>query len=125
MSMMQRRKGKTWERAVATMLRPLFGDSVKRGFQSRSGRDGCDVEGSPFWVECKHGRLVNLRAALAQAIRDTDGRIPIVIAKDDRTDPVVLMRLADWLAELERTLPKRVVDALTEAEEVDDAAESD
>ena len=54
-------------------------------------------------------QLVDLRAALRQAIADTDGRPPVVVAKDDRKPPgwrvgepgmppMVVMRLDDWLA---------------------------
>jgi hypothetical protein len=92
-----RRKGKTWERELAALLRPLFGEHVKRGLQSRCGRDGCDVEGTPFWLEAKHGKLVNVRAALRQALEATDGRPAVVVAKDDRSAPLVVMRLGDWL----------------------------
>lgn len=92
-----KRKGKVWEREVAALLRPVFGEHIARGWQSRNGREDCDVKGSPYWIECKHGQLVNLRAALKQAIADTDGRTPVVIAKDDRRDPVVVMRLDDWI----------------------------
>lgn len=98
MGRMQRTKGRVFERWVARVLRPLFGEHVKRGFQSRSGRDAPDVDGTPFHVECKHGKLVNLRAALKQAQAATDGRPVVVIAKDNRTAPVVLMLLADWMA---------------------------
>lgn len=93
-----KRKGKTWERAVAQLLRPIFGEQCARGWQSRNGREDCDVKGSPYWIECKHGQKVNYRAALAQAIDDTDGRPPVVIAKDDNERPVVVMLLDDWLA---------------------------
>lgn len=103
-----RRKGKTWEREVAVLLRAVFGEHVKRGFQSRSGRDGCDVEGSPSWLEAKHAQLVDIRAAVRQALRDTDGRAVLVVCKDDRkppgwlptrpsAPPLAVMRLADWL----------------------------
>ena len=98
-----RRKGKTWERELAALLRPVFGEHVKRGFQSRCGRDGCDVEGTPFWLEAKHGKLVNVRAALRQALEATDGRPAVVVAKDDRNAPLVVMRLEDWL-ELARSV---------------------
>ncbi len=77
-------------------MRPVYPEA-KRGFQSRSGRDGCDVEGTPYWVECKHGKCVNVRAALRQALATTDGRPVLVVAKDDRTEPIVVMRLCDWL----------------------------
>ena len=95
-----KRKGKVWERAVATMLRKLW-PAVKRGWQSRAGTEQCDVEGTPFWIEAKVGKQVNLRAALRQAVADTDGRPPIVVAKDDREEPVVVMRLSDWVALME------------------------
>lgn len=103
-----RRKGKVWEREVAAMLRPVFGPAVARGFQSRSGRDGCDVEGTPFWVEAKHQQLVDLRAAVRQGLADSDGRTVVVVAKDDRKPPgwavgqpgaapLAVMLLSDWL----------------------------
>lgn len=92
-----RTKGKTWERAVAALLRPVFGAEVARGFQSRSGRDGCDVEGTAYWVEAKHGKLVNVRAAIRQALAATDGRPVVVVSKDDRSTPLVTMQLSDWL----------------------------
>ena len=110
-----RLKGKKWERAVAEKLRPLFGARVKRGYQTRDGREAPDVDGTPFWVECKHGALVNLRAALAQAISATDGRPPVVIAKDTGRSAVVLMRLEDWLALVEREMARLVVTGLEEA----------
>lgn len=105
-----RTKGKVWERAVAAMLRPIFGDDeVKRGWQSRAGNEQCDVEGTPFWIECKCGTTVDMRAAMRQAMRDADCRPPVVIAKDERKPPgwrvgdpgapaLVVMRLEDWLS---------------------------
>lgn len=92
-----RTKGRVFERAVAKLLRDVYGQHIRRGWQSRSGREGCDVEGSRWWLELKHAKLVNLRAALKQASEDTDGRPVAIIAKDDRTEPVVLVKLADWL----------------------------
>lgn len=107
-----RTKGKVWERAVAALLRPIFGEQAKRGYQSRSGRDGCDVEGTPFWVECKHGALVNLRAALKQALTDSDGRPAVVCAKDDRSAPLAVMRLSDWIELVQAAHAKGVAEAL-------------
>lgn len=109
MGKLSRDKGKRWERAVATRMRDLFpasAGSIKRGWQTRSGRDGADVEGLPFrlWPEAKHGKLVGLREALRQAIEACQpGDLPVVVAKDDRSEPLALMRLADW-----ETLIRRV-----------------
>ena len=111
-----RRKGRAWEQAVARMLRPLFGDAVKRGWQARSGKDAPDVVGTPYHIECKHGALVNLRAALKQAIEATDGRVPLVVAKDNRSEPLVVMRLSDWLKLEEERLPKVVAAELKDGE---------
>lgn len=99
MSAMQRRKGKRVEREMAERLRAVFPDA-KRGFQSRSGRDDCDVADTPYWVEVKGGKCPNPRAALKQALEATDGRPVVVIVKDDRCEPFVCMRLQDWLDDL-------------------------
>jgi hypothetical protein len=116
MGLYQRMKGKRVERAVAELIRRVFPDA-KRGFQSRAGTDQCDIEGTPYWFEIKGGKCPNPRAALKQAIEDTDGRTPVVVVKDDRCEPFVVMRLSDWLEDLWQP------DALLEkpAEEDDDA----
>lgn len=99
MGLMQRMKGKRVERAIADLVRRVFPDA-KRGWQSRSGRDACDIESTPYWIECKGGKCPNPRAALKQAIADTDGRTPVVIVKDDRCEPFVVLRLKDWLDDM-------------------------
>lgn len=101
-----RRKGSTFERQVANDLKPIFGGGIKRGLaQSRFGAgEAPDVDGVPaLWLETKHGKLVNLRAALAQATgamaaaaRPGD-RWPAAVCKDDRKEPVVVMRWGDLL----------------------------
>lgn len=92
-----RTKGRVFERAVAKLLRAIWPDA-KRGFQSRSGRDAPDVDGTPFHFECKHGARVNVRAAMRQALAATDGRPVVVVSREDRGDILVTMRMADWLA---------------------------
>lgn len=99
MGLWQRRKGRRVEREMADLMRRVFPDA-KRGFQSRSGRDAPDVEHTPYWVECKGGACPNPRAALRQAQEATDGRPVLVIIKDDRCEPFVVMTLKDWLDDL-------------------------
>lgn len=97
---LSRRKGKRGEREVATLLRealPWFANAVRRGWQSRAGDDECDVEGTPWWIECKRGKAPNIRKALAQADTDTDGRAPVVFTRRDREGWVVSMHAKDWL----------------------------
>ena len=96
----QRDKGKRWEREVAHCLRALYGPCVRRGWQSRMGDDEADITGVPFWwVEAKHHKRVNYRAALRQAVSDSEGKElrPLVVAKDDRQPPVVMLLWDDWL----------------------------
>jgi hypothetical protein len=96
-----RRKGHAFERALARRFREaLEAPDVRRGLQTRDGAEAADVEGVPgFWIEAKAHRRVNLRAALTQAIAAAPaGRKPVVIAKDDRQQPVALMLLDDFIA---------------------------
>jgi len=98
MGAMSRRKGASWERDVATTMRARGAVNAKRGLgQARCARECADVEGTPWWIECKRGARLNVVAALAQARDASDGRVPIVIAKLDRADPIVTLSLADFL----------------------------
>jgi hypothetical protein len=94
-----RRKGAAWERALVRQLLAAHPScQARRGFQMRSGTDAPDVDVPGLWIEAKHGRKVNLRAALAQAIACAPPeRRPLAICKDDRTAAVVVIRLADFL----------------------------
>jgi len=99
---LSRNKGAVWEREVAAFLGALF-QGAKRGVgQSRFGNNSADVEGTPFWVECKVGKTVNLRAALRQAEKETDGRVPVAVCKDNSVagkspEVFVVLRVADFL----------------------------
>lgn len=90
-----RTKGHAWERYVARFLRPLWPEA-KRGWQQRDGAEQCDVEGTPYWIECKRMKRVNVQGALTQALNDTDGRPVVLIWKDDHGQPWVAMELAQW-----------------------------
>lgn len=105
MSRLSRIKGKVWEREVARMFRAYFkrGALVRRGHQTRSGRDGADVEGTPFWIECKHQRACSPEAALRQAEEAASGakdaRTPIAVCKTHGSaHPFVAIRLDRFLA---------------------------
>lgn len=103
MGRMSRDKGKVWERVVAARLRAIFGDGVKRGWQARQGSDAPDVEGVPFWVECKHHRVVNIGQAVRQALAAAEkAKLPVLIAsKSNRQEPLATMLLEDWLGLVE------------------------
>ena len=86
-----RAKGHAWERQVAIMLRPYF-PKAKRGLQYQIGFDGSDVIETPFFIECKRGKKVNIRAAFAQAHGDNKtGKPVLIMSKEDNCKPVVSM----------------------------------
>lgn len=98
----QRAKGARGEREAAQLLRRVYPLADRRPMQARgAARDGCDVEGTPWHVEVKRGARVSVLAALAQAERDTDGRPPLVLARQDREGWIVALRWEDFAALLE------------------------
>lgn len=98
MGKMQRRKGAAYERWVANAFRAILGPDVKRGLQPRGGDEVPDVDAGLFWVECKHGKLPNVRKALAQAVSDCPrGRIPMAVIRDNRSDDFCVLRFGDFL----------------------------
>ena len=99
MGLRSRRKGAAWERELVRRFRVEFpGRDIHRGAQARGGVEAPDVDVPGLWLEAKHGQKVNLRAALAQSLRDASpGRMPIAVCKDDRAEPVVILRLEDFI----------------------------
>ena len=99
-----RRKGAKFERTVAHALAVTYPDACRGVGQARADSGLADVEGTPWWVECKCGAAPRIHAAMCQAERDRDDRPPVVISRRNGTngsDPpvdLVTMRLGDWLA---------------------------
>ena len=92
-----RTKGHSWEREVAIMLRSIFPEA-RRGLQYQDGMQCSDVVNTPIHVECKRCKKVDYRAAMRQARAECrPGYAPVVVAKDDREDAVVMMLLDDWI----------------------------
>ncbi len=93
----QRNKGHNFERWVANQLKPIYPDA-RRGFQTRGGgAEECDVEGTPFHIECKHMAKVDVKEAFCQAFNDAlaqkTWRRPIVVWKQNRGQVQVTTRL--------------------------------
>lgn len=113
-----RRKGIAFEQNVALTFRAVFGDGVKRGWQTRRGGDAPDIEGVPgYWVECKHHRRVNVQASFqqvedAQADARKNGQQngehkPLLVHHDTGENPtLVTMKLSDFTGLL-RTLQEQ------------------
>lgn len=97
-----RRKGHNYERQIARELRPIFGDSVRRGLQYRDGADAPDVIAGHYHIECKCGKKPGVRAALHQAIEASEGNgtIPVVFIKDTRGLEFVVMTKEDFYEEI-------------------------
>jgi len=87
-----RQKGHSFERFVARALQVSFPDSkVSRGLQYRDP-SMCDVEGTPFRIECKAQKqftYTNILDAIKQAEVDgttyNDERFPVAITKRDHS----------------------------------------
>jgi hypothetical protein len=98
-------KGKTWERQIVKDLKHIFGNCVYRGHQNTHGGysagEGCDVEGTPYYIEAKHRANVNPRDAVEQAEecreKTKDERPVVAICKIDRKKPTVTMRLCEFV----------------------------
>ena len=106
MGRLSRTKGAAYERQIATRMREIY-PAAKRGLgQARAGHEVDDVEGTPWWVQTKHTKVLNLLAALSQAKRDADAakdsRPPLVIGRRDRERDVACMYLDDLIALLKR-----------------------
>lgn len=86
---------------MAAAFRTLFGSGVKRGWQAREGHDAPDVDGTPFWLEAKHHKLVNIAAAVRQALADRkkakESRWIVAVTKSNRAVPMATMPWTEFM----------------------------
>tara|TARA_B100000029_G_scaffold511787_1_gene606734 strand:- start:1672 stop:2025 length:354 start_codon:yes stop_codon:yes gene_type:complete len=96
-----RRKGANFERSLANYLAEKTELSAKRGLaQTRGGgAEVSDVEIEYIHIEAKNHKRCNIKAALEQAINDSEanGKIPVAITKDLRKPILCTMLLDDWI----------------------------
>jgi len=94
-------KGAMFERELAKYISEKTGLEAKRGLgQARvGGSEIADVEVEYIHIEAKRQIKCNIKAAMRQAIDDSKekNKPPVVITKDDREEPLVTMRLDDWI----------------------------
>ena len=96
MGKMQRNKGAAYEREIVHVL-------VERGYlaarnltQTREG--GADIILQDFIIECKRRASIAIYDWLDQATLAAKGRKrPLVVARGDRRESVVILRLEDFL----------------------------
>lgn len=102
-----RDKGARFERYVANVLKPVFGENVTRSSgQCFKGDTRADVDCPEIWVECKVGKRPNIKAALEQAEEaassSNSNKKCVAICKWDRELPIATMRLDDFIEILRR-----------------------
>ena len=99
MAVNSKKKGKTGELEVANYLK-------KRGLNARrtqqySGTEGTSDVICEEWpdthIEVKRNETLNVEKALQQAIRDSEGKTPIVIHRKNNEKWKVTMQLDDFI----------------------------
>lgn len=99
-------KGSAGERELCMWL-TAHGYPARRNEQRYIGGKGnADVvaEGlERFHFEVKRAERLNVPAAMQQAERDADGRIPAVVRRRNREPWLITMRLDDWIVKEGRT----------------------
>ena len=99
-------KGSAGERELCMWL-TAHGYPARRNEQRYIGGKGnpdISVEGlERFHLEIKRMEWLNIHAAMRQAERDADGRIPAVVHRRNREPWLITMRLDDWIVKEGRT----------------------
>ena len=95
MSKSQRDKGHNWERAVVNMLKDLGYAASRNLTQTRDS--GGDIIIGKWLFECKRYAKIAVYTWMNQAIKAAGEKLtPVVIAKADHKEPIVIMRLDDF-----------------------------
>jgi hypothetical protein len=97
-------KGRRFQQHVRDRLTTVFGWE-EGDCESRSmGAGGTDLLLSPrarrdfpFAIECKNVESINVHAAFAQATENAGTLIPLLCFTRNRTEPMVALRLEDFL----------------------------
>jgi len=91
-----RNKGAAGERELIEYLQAQLPKlTLKRSTQAAGGTTYADIEGSPWWIECKRQVRPNIRAALQQASEASDGRVPVACTRADRDCWLLTIELTD------------------------------
>lgn len=98
---LSRNKGRRFEQEVARLLRTKWPEARRGLSQTRAGAECCDVEGTPYFIECKRYKKCTpgvIAKARAQGEKATDGRPVVVVFKSDGPGPVSVEYTA-WAAD--------------------------
>jgi Holliday junction resolvase len=97
----QRTKGATFERDVVNALKAAGIDAARNLDQTRDG--GGDIDVGAYMIECKRRASIAVYDWLDQCTRAArPGQIPVVVARGDRREAVVILRLDDFIPMLEK-----------------------
>ena len=93
----QRTKGAVFARDIVNLLKSKAYNASRNLEQVRSG--GGDINLPRWLIECKrYAKIGRVYEWLDQAITAASGvQKPIVVAKADRKDEIVIMRLSDFM----------------------------
>lgn len=97
MSKSQRDKGHNFERAVVNAIKDRGIEAARNLTQTRDS--GGDIIVGRWLFECKRYASIAVYKWLNQAVEAANASgqlIPVVVAKADRKEPIVIMRLSDF-----------------------------
>ncbi len=102
---MTRSKQRKFELSIISLLKLVFPDTV-RGNRYGCGTEG-NIEGTPFRIESAHGIALPDAVELIEKSEDNyydDERPRLAIIKEDRKEPIIVAKLTDFAAFLEKFL---------------------
>lgn len=95
-------KGRKFEQKIAIDMRGIFDNAYRGAAQCRDGAYAPDVDGTPFWIECKKGKKTYPKKALEQARdavkKNNSAYIPIAVTADDRAPIITTMYWDDFVS---------------------------
>lgn len=97
-------KGRTFQKETARKIREAFHLEDHDAISAAASVPGEDIiltpyakEQFPFSVECKNQEHIQIWDAIAQAEKNANDRIPIVVFKRNNMEPHVVMNFDDFL----------------------------
>lgn len=99
MSINSRQKGKRGELELASILRELGFQNVRRSQQYAGMHGDADLVGlDKIHVEVKRNEHLNVQDAVDQSVRDArEGELPAVFHRKNDCPWLVTMKLEDWI----------------------------
>jgi Holliday junction resolvase len=92
----QRTRGQVFEREIVNTLKDAGIDAARNLDQTRDG--GGDIDIGAYMIECKRRASIAVYDWLDQCTRAArPGQIPVVVARGDRRETVVILRLDDFI----------------------------